>query len=465
MIFNLQKHKQKIALITRQGEPISYEELVFRIEVFSSNLDREKSIVLCIVDNSHDFVVAYLSFLNSGVVPILLSPKLSKSEIESYIQNYKPKYLWVPKSSCFSHPQYVELYQNDDALFFVSKTYQCVLINKKLTILATTSGSTASKKLVRQSLKNIETNAYAIAKALKIDSHLSTITTLPLNYSFGQSIIHSHFLAGATISLTNHSIIEKKFWELVKEFKIGIIYGVPVTFDIIKNLNINKLKLPDLKAFAQAGGKINPITRDYFQEYCKTKNKDFFIMYGQAEATTRISSFNLIEKPEKFQSVGKPLTNCRVQMSKKFIKPNESELIFNGSNVCMGYANCIEDLSLGDEWNGELKTGDTGFVDNDGYVYITGRLKRIIKIYGHSISLDQLEENLNTATRKKIACIQKNDNLIVFAQDTTKNDIISSIILKLTGLRSSEFTIVELTSLPYTDTGKISYQSLEEIIT
>jgi acyl-CoA synthetase (AMP-forming)/AMP-acid ligase II len=463
MIFNLEKHGESTALVTPEMDEISYQDLVSKINKFSSNLEPEKHIALCIATSCPEFIVSYLGFLNSGIVPLLLYERLNNYLLKKYIETYTPKYLWLPKNITLNDSEYRVQIESKNSQLYKRKTKFSLDIHTDLATLATTSGSTGSKKLVRQTRQNLESNAHGIKNALQLQKSLSTITTLPLNYTFGISIIHSHFLAGATIHLTNFSIAQKQFWELVKESDIGIIYGVPVTFDIFRKLKIDKLELPKLKAFAQAGGKLTQNTREYILRYCQQNYKSFHIMYGQAEATTRISSFDLVKKPEKFESVGKPLMDCHLSVSKSSEVASKSEVIFYGPNVCMGYANTRRDLNLGDQWNGELRTGDLGYLDNDGYLYITGRLKRMIKIFGHSVSLDQLEETLQKEFGINIACLQKNDVLLVFTERPASKAQIVSAISSRTGLSSSEFKIAEISTLPRTDTGKKNYLELEKI--
>ena len=129
-------------------------------------------------------------------------------------------------------------------------------IKNNLSILATTSGSTGSAKLVRQSYNNIKSNTYSIIKYLKLNKDNITITNLPLSYTFGMSIINTHLEVGSKIVITKKTVFEKFFWELFKIHQINTIYGVPYTYEILDRLNFFSKNTKNLKLLAQAGGKI-----------------------------------------------------------------------------------------------------------------------------------------------------------------------------------------------------------------
>jgi acyl-CoA synthetase (AMP-forming)/AMP-acid ligase II len=190
-------------------------------------------------------------------------------------------------------------------------------------------------------------------------------------------------------------------------------------------------------------------------------------MYGQAEATTRISCFCTSDYPEKTASVGKPLRGGCVEIKNNAAigtdEPIEGEIVYRGNNVCMGYALARKDLKNGDDWNGELGTGDIGFVDEDGFLFITGRKKRIVKLYGHSVSLDDIEKQLNTSSSARFSCIADGEKVVVF-HERLEIEGLQASLAKLFKLQPKDFQFIKIDATPRTDNGKVNYHSLEQMV-
>ena len=175
---------------------------------------------------------------------------------------------------------------------------------KDLGLLLTTSGSTGSPKLVRLSYENVKANAESIAEYLSIDENERPITSLPMYYSYGISVINSHYIKDATLLLTDHPVIQKLFWMFAQDEKATSIAGVPFTYEMLRRLRIFKMDLPYLKTMTQAGGKLNAKLAKEYIENAQATGKRFFVMYGQTEATARMSYLPLDKALEKYASIG-----------------------------------------------------------------------------------------------------------------------------------------------------------------
>jgi len=258
-----------------------------------------------------------------------------------------------------------------------------------------TSGTTGSPKFVRQSYLNVTFNTRSIVKYLKINNKDITITSLPFSYVYGLSIINSHLYSGSTIVLTNKSIIEKEFWELIKKFKVNNFSGVPYSYSIIEKIGIKDLP-NSFKYTTQAGGKMNhELINKIINIYTKKKIK-FIQMYGSAEATSRMSYLSWRHSKKKIGSIGKPIPGGKFTLRDirgKIIKRNftKGELVYQGKNVCLGYANNVNDLSLPDINKEILYTGDIAYRDKEGFYFIIGRKNRYAKIFGIRVNLAELE--------------------------------------------------------------------------
>ena len=321
-------------------------------------------------------------------------------------------------------------------------------IDKDLMLLMSTSGSTGSPKLVKQSYQSILINSQSIIKYLKIKSKDITITTLPISYVYGLSVINTHLLSGAQIVLTNRSMVENNFWKSIRKFKVNNFSGVPYNYSIIEKILKSKVP-PSIKYSTQAGGKMNHLLiRNIIGIYKKNKIK-FFQMYGAAEATSRMSYLDWKYADKKIGSIGKAipggsffLVNDKGQKIKKSFK--KGELVYRGKNVFMGYAKKIEDLSSPDTNHGILKTGDVAYFDKKGFFYIVGRKNRYCKIYGVRVDLTELEKIL---LEQGIDAVMKEggeNKIIVYANNIIKTKKKIKQLSTLTSINLNVFIIKTL---------------------
>ena len=458
MIFDMDRHAHRAAVQTDDGALLRYADLIEKIERISQVLENRRAVVLCLCENSIGCLAGYLSFLNTGTVPIMLGSSIEPGFLHGYVRAYTPRYIWKPAGLQTDLDKYDPVFRQDDYELLTCQTDDPVSLHADLAVLATTSGSTGNKKLVRQSRSNILNNTRAIADSLNLGPDVSTITTLPMNYTFGMSVVHTHLSVGSLVHVTGHSIMQKEFWQRIRGEKIGILYGVPYTFEMLKKLKINRQDLPYLKALAQAGGRLAPDLASFFSTWCADTNKRFFTMYGQAEATTRISCFCTNERPDKIGSVGTPLAGGKVEIGGS--GHETGEVIFHGGTVCMGYAEDGQDLAKGDEWNGELATGDIGYLDEDGFLFITGRKKRLVKIYGHSVSLDDMEQLMTSQGTGPFACIAAHEKIVVFHEGEEDELRLRQSLSAMLRLQNVDLNFIKLAALPRTDSGKIRYSAL-----
>ena len=221
--------------------------------------------------------------------------------------------------------------------------------------------------------------------------------------SFGISILNSHLVSGATILLTDKSIAQKEFWNFIKQEKATSLSGVPYTFEMLKRLRFFRMDLPSIKTITQAGGKLRAdLVKEYIDGAIAT-NKQFIVMYGQTEATARMSYLPWEVASEKYASIGVAIPGGVFELQDENLKvitccDVDGELVYRGANVSMGYAETQSDLTKGDENNGILYTGDIARRDADGYYYITGRMKRFVKVFGNRVNLDAIEQILKSSS-------------------------------------------------------------------
>ncbi|UPW83773.1 AMP-binding protein [Lysinibacillus sp. Ag94] len=432
----------ELAIITDK-QTFAYNEIP-KVEFKSE----KKELVLILCQNSIDIISAYISAINSKQAVMLLASDINKELLENIVETYQPK--WIVGLDDFEN---YEASQNH----LVRIKEKTIHIHPDLAILLSTSGTTGSQKFVRLSYENIRTNAESIIEYLQINESQRAIMNLPLSYSYGMSIVNSHILAGASILLTDKSVMEKSFWEEVREHKATSLAGVPFTYQMLQRIGFMKMDLPYLKTLTQAGGRLNEKLVKAFGEYAQQNNKRFFVMYGQTEASPRMSYIPYEYVLTKSDSIGIAIPGGNLT-----IDSETSELIYTGANVMMGYAECLEDLSLGDELSGILHTGDTATVDNEGYFTITGRMKRFIKLFGLRINLDDVEKKLEAVIQAPIACTGNDDKLVVVLEKEEQIDNVKENLEGLYNLHRSAYKVVIL-EIPRLANGKTDYMKLKEI--
>jgi len=322
-----------------------------------------------------------------------------------------------------------------------------------------------SIKFVKLSRNNLKINTDSIINYLKINNKDSAITNLPISYSYMISVINTHLEAGGSIIISKYSLIEKKFWKILKNSKVTSFNGVPYTYEMLIRIGIKNIKINSLKYLTQAGGKLEKNKLKEIINFCKKHNIKFFSMYGQTEASPRISYLKPEFSEKKIGSIGKGLSGNKIYIindtGKKILEPYvEGEIICEGKNVFMGYSKNYNDLNRPNEKNYKLKTGDLGFFDKDGFFFITSRISRITKIFGNRIDLGDLE-SLMKQKGYKVVCLSDNKKIFIFIEKKYNKTNLINTISQITNLNISSFKLIKLKYFPRTSNNKVSYSELK----
>ncbi|MDT0582823.1 AMP-binding protein [Brumicola blandensis] len=412
---NLKQFGDSIALIQGDAE-LSYSGLAKQVEeralaiqnaveqsmsdmgLNGSEADQPpKRLVGMIADNSVASVVNYLALLSQNYAILFIS----EAQLETHQKNvdkahnretqpldvisaYQIRVVIHEETFHTLHPQSAK--DNSDTQTMLPS------IQDNVALLLSTSGSTGTSKQVVLSYDNLQANCDSICAYLPIEKSDVTITTLPFNYSYGLSIINTHLAVGASIVLTSLSVMQREFWQTFERHAVTSFGGVPHSYEMLLRLKFTSMALPSLKYFTQAGGKLSPDRVKQLASYASDNHKSFFVMYGQTEATARMAYADHIKLLAKPETIGKAIPNTRLRVE-------GDELVFTGENVMLGYANSCRDLaSL--PGVALLHTGDLAYEDDDGDFFITGRSKRIVKLFGERLSLDALQNSLQSALQR-----------------------------------------------------------------
>ena len=475
-MWDLKKFSSSPALTGEDGSVITYEDLITEGNKIYNAIGR-RCLVFCMCKNELGSILGYVSFLEHGVVPVLLSASIDKELLSHLLDVYKPSFIWHPGTGdechfdtlgteveCHFEPKYSAY---DYTLFSTGfeKEYE---LNEDLALLLTTSGSTGSPKLVRQSYKNVLANATSIAQYLELTADERPITTLPMNYTYGLSIINSHLLVGANILVTEKGLMQKDFWNFFKTKEATSFGGVPYTYEMLEKLRFFRMDLPSLRYMTQAGGKLTVELHKKCAEYAEEKGKKFIVMYGQCEATARMGYLPADQALAKIGSMGIAIPGGTFQLidekDEVITEPEVTgELIYQGENVTLGYAEKGEDLALGDERKGVLHTGDMAKRDADGFYYIVGRKKRFLKIYGNRVNLDEVERLIKGHFEvSDAACGGIDDHMFLFVTDPDIAEDVKKFVAMKTGLNQVAFKSVVIDEIPKNDSGKTLYRELEK---
>ena len=463
-IWDFQQHKGKIAVINEYGDQMTYDELNAEANALYWKVGH-RCLVFALCRNEIGSVLGYTAFINNGIVPVMVNSHLEETLLDNLMKTYLPEYLWLPKDQVGQFAGMGVEYEAYDYALLKTGYEKKYPLYDELGLLITTSGSTGSPKLVRQSYTNVLDNAQAIVKYLKLDDTERPITTLPMNYVYGLSIINSHFLVGATLLMTEKGLMQKEFWQFFKEAEATSFGGVPYTYEMLDKLRFFRMKLPCLRTMTQAGGKITPELHEKFAAYAAEQGKNFVVMYGAAEATARMGYLPPEKAVEKKGSMGIPIPGGVFHLigadGQEIKEPmTTGELVYEGKNVTLGYAEKGEDLIIGDERHGRLETGDMAHFDTDGYYYIVGRKKRFLKIYGNRVNLDEIDRLIKGKFEIEVASTGVDDHMYIFVTDEKIADSVREFVIAKTKLNPAAFKTIVIDEIPKNDAGKTLYTEL-----
>ena len=466
MMFELDKFANHIAAETENGERLTYAQLKEDADSIAAEMEPRK-FTFCLCKNTIGSFVGYVAFMTHSIPTVLLDASKDIDIIEGLMEHYQPQYVWCPTKHTVDLSDGIPVIEYEDYTLLQTGK-QKYEIHPDVLLCLTTSGTTGSPKLVKLTEGNLRSNAESIAEYLKITEKERAITSLPMYYSFGMSVINSHLIKGATILLTDKAVIQREFLNFLKEGKATSVAGVPYTYEMLRRLRFLTMDLPELKTMIQAGGKLNANIVKEYVEAAQANGKEFIVMYGQTEAAPRMSYLPFDKALEKYASIGIAIPGGKLSVrdvnDKEITIPDtDGELIYEGPNVCTGYAECIEDLAKGDENHGVLHTGDVARFDSDGYFYITGRMKRFVKVWGNRCNLDATEQLVKAITTS-CACVGVDDKITIFVTTDGLETKIKDYLCDKTGLNVRAFDVKVVETIPTLPSGKLDYQTMQKMI-
>lgn len=386
-------------------EQISYNQLYEKSLKLSQYLNRklgENQNIILMSHNSVFFLIAYLGIMKSGNVCIPLNPLIEQKNLDFIIKSTDCKYFFIASKTS-------EKYSLPDATIINEAELETItnlpadidnvihedFDENRLAQILFTSGSTGLPKGVMLSHKNLRSNTDSIIEYLKLTSDDIIEVVLPFYYCYGLSLLHTHMRVGGSVVLNNNFVFLGSVLKDIDKYNCTGFAGVPSHFQILlrKSKTFKKSEFPSLRYFTQAGGKLHNV---FIQELVQAfPQKKFFVMYGQTEATARLSYLPPELLVKKLGSIGKGIPNVTLDVFNKNDQPVEvgevGEIVAKGDNIMIGYFNDPEGNKQTLR-NGWLHTGDMAKKDEDGFIYLVAREKEIIKVGGKRISPKEIEE-------------------------------------------------------------------------
>lgn len=415
--------------LKNQSQCLSYEQLNAHRLAFASYLMKQGVApgdrVLLVVENSLEYVIAYFGVLTAGATLVPVNPDTTGSLVRSTASDCRAKLLISRTQTLHRlglepmgvlqvrlHSSFAENCEE----FFAPHEHDIVspvLVPSALALIMYTSGTTGQPKGVMLSHANLLANTRSIISYLKLSMADSIVNVLPLSHSFGNSILLTHLAVGARVVLENGFMYPGKVVQTLQVERPTGFSGVPSTFYIL--LNKTDFAFQDwsfLRYISQAGGGMRAETVVRLQSILP--GTKIFIMYGQTEASARLTYVPPEQLMQRLGSIGVPIPGVQVRVvdeqGEDVIGDEIGEIVARGPNIMLGYFNRDSDQPVRDGW---LHTGDMARRDEDGFIYVAARKSDFLKIGSYRVSPGEIEEVIaELAGIEDIACVATEDELL-----------------------------------------------------
>jgi len=489
-----------------ENDVVTYGEMECRANRVAHTLRqlgvRRGDRVALLIENSSDYIAAYYGILKCGAVTVAIYTTTTAKTL-SFILNdcevcallTQSKHLALLEELSNQLPKLRAVVVVDDqsgsgSLAGQSWPWRIIesievaqqpdtslnlpMIDLNLASIIYTSGSTGDPRGATLSHLNIVTNTRSIVSYLSLTQKDRIMVVLPFPYVYGKSLLNTHIAVGATVIIDNRFIFPNVVLRTMEEKAATGFAGVPSTYAILLGKSaVRKMEFPALRYLTQAGGAMAPtLIREVMEVF---HGKKLYIMYGATEASARLSFLPPEELPRKIGSIGKPIPNvelCLIKDSGEEAGPNEAgEIVARGANIMQGYWNQPEETKAVLTEHG-FHTGDLGRMDEEGFFFVVGRKRDMIKSAGNRVSAKEIEEIiLEHPNILETAVIGIPDQYIgeaICAHVVPKNGVpvLSDELIAYCKSRLPEYkvprTVIVRESLPKNASGKIMKEQLRK---
>ena len=403
--------------VVDEGREVSYRELA---ALSADAVKGLKPQTVKVVVNGQDLatVATFVGCVNSGVVPLMVPATMDPALLARLRSMYEGK----PTSP-------------------------------DLALLLTTSGSTGSPKLVRISRANLRADNEMSERLFSLDAATRMTMILPICYAWGLSVACAVLKAGGALVMTRRTVMDAELADVMLAAGATHLAGVPYMYEVLDRFRFFEREFPALRGLLVSGGALAPALRRKFAEEAKARGISFSEGYGQTETTGVMSTIRTDLLPERIGSIGRAGEGGRFRI-------DDGELVYEGPIVAMGYAVCAEDLLRGDEWKGVRRTGDLASIDAEGYVTLSGRASRFLKIFGNRVSLDEVENLVKDGfPGAGCAATGADGDLRVFVASAAPEEVERFLVAKL-HFNATVMKVRAVDAIPLNANGKTDYPKL-----
>jgi acyl-CoA synthetase (AMP-forming)/AMP-acid ligase II len=440
---------------------LTYSELDDLVQLRKADLGDGPGVAILLCENTVRTVVDYLAALAANFTVMPLDAQTDSAALSLIVESYRPEWILCE----FSGGGFAGYSPRGESAALHRTLPDDVVVGDDLAILLSTSGSTGSPRMVRLTTANLNANTESIVASLSIVPGDRAISSMPLHYSYGLSVLNSHLAAGSSVVISGSSVLDPLFWSAISTHCVTTFAAVPYTFAMLNKIQYDPASTPSISKITQAGGKLDIGSTLAWHTLCEKNEVEFFVMYGQTEAAPRMTCLPSDRLKDKLGSVGLPMFGGNLfidEVDSDTPAGSQGEIIYRGPNVMLGYASAREDLTNEDDMHGILRTGDVGFLDEDGFLFITGRLKRIAKLFGTRVSLDEVEALM--ATLGVVAAVGGGDRLHIHHQNVGDKDVALARKALSRTLKTPLAAVVMHyeVDFPLMPSGKVDYRTLTD---
>jgi len=430
------------------GVPMTLDELI----ALTPLVDSARALAFVYLDGTLASLSSLLALWDAGQVTALFNSELDASKKQRLEHAYSPTYIVDARRS------EIEGFSRSSecsALFERKGVLQDAgSLHPDLAVLLSTSGTTGDPKLVKLTHRNLVENARSISAYLPIAGEDVTPLNLPLEYSYGLSVLNSNGIAGGLIVAGVRGIADPTFWNDFRAFGMTSFAGTPDAYRLLIDIGWLDWDLPSIRYHTQAGGALGKEAVLQLMRKSHAHGYQFFVMYGQTEATARMAYLAPEHMADRPGSIGRAIPGGEFSLD-----PESGELLYSGPNVFGGYASSPSDLAHIED-HGLLRTGDLARQDEAGFFFLTGRAKRIVKMFGHRVNLDDIERLLSDTWREdRFLCLGLEGEMIGIVHSgaaRTREEICAALAVELP-VQRAKVSLVRVDGIPLSTSGKPDY--------
>jgi acyl-CoA synthetase (AMP-forming)/AMP-acid ligase II len=410
----------------------------------------------------------------AGLVPVPIEENILTSSLAELLKKTGAQAVWTEKDASLQGigGAPVETFHGPPREVRTDPMPPAACQASDLAVLVATSGSTGTPRFVMVSHANLTANTEAIVRSQNLLRDERAMLILPLSYCFGASVLHSHLYQGGGVVFDSRFMFPDKVLHAIKKYQCTTFAGVPTVYNILlRRSNLRSIPMPSLRRFLQAGGPLAPQQVAEMRDSVPTAK--FYVMYGQTEATARISCLDPESLEEKLGSAGRPLDNLSVRIvdeeGRDLPTGQTGEVMVSGPSITLGYLDEPEESrrKFQDGW---LRTGDLGHVDTAGYIWIDGRKANFLKIRGVRVSFAEVEArvaSLAGVSECAVAAVahpEAGEALALYiVPDKGAGEIVEKVRRSLPTYWTCE-SITIVSHIPKTARGKVSRGDLKKAV-